>query len=268
MIPKVCYFYWGGGPLSYLQYLSVVSFKKHNPSWKVVLFMPKDKPQTTVTWSTGELEKPYIGKDFIDLTKKLCEVELIDFSAYGRLEEGHGVQMGDFLKWHILYERGGIFSDIDILFIKSVDKLLEQDFDVALSYQLYPATGFMIAKPKQRIFEEFSKTAKDMFDRNAWTGYQALGPEILSKRFRNFQEIERDYKDIKLYNLPNTIVYPYLPSHEVYELFFEGRNPTISDTVGIHWYNGSFVAREYINNFERYRNNYSTMSELIKEYDV
>jgi hypothetical protein len=44
-IPKICHFIWTSkSPLSLLQLLSVVSFHKYNPDWRIVLYLIKQTP--------------------------------------------------------------------------------------------------------------------------------------------------------------------------------------------------------------------------------
>mgnify|MGYP000863621701 CR=1 FL=1 len=44
-IPKIVHFYWGkNNPLTFLQYLSVVSFREHNPGWKIKIYYPLLNP--------------------------------------------------------------------------------------------------------------------------------------------------------------------------------------------------------------------------------
>lgn len=268
MIPKVISFYWGGGPLSYLQHLSVVSFKKHNPDWGVTLFMPKSTKLVGPTWDTNELIHPYTGKDYLEETKELCNVEIVDFAEFNLGDHIHEVPRGDFLMWYMLYERGGAWADIDILFISPIDKLLEQDFDAMICWNDFPSVGFFVAKPKQRIYEDMHEEAKAVVQRGMSHAYQSTGAYVLSNRFRNFEELQTAYNDLKILNLPMDIVYPYLPNSDIYEMFFGEIDKTTENTIGLHWYNGSFVSKEYNNNFELYRNNGSPMSKRIAECSV
>ena len=41
--PKLLFLYWDGSPLSYLNYLTIVSFNYYNPCWKIIIFMPFKK---------------------------------------------------------------------------------------------------------------------------------------------------------------------------------------------------------------------------------
>ena len=78
-IPQTCYFYWGNTSLSFLNYLSLVSFKEHNPDWKVVLVRPTD--DLVVEPPTDHHSQGYIGeKDYMhQALQTVDEILEIDF---------------------------------------------------------------------------------------------------------------------------------------------------------------------------------------------
>lgn len=229
--------------------------------------MPKSTKLVPPTWRTHELMGAYTGKDFLEQTKELCRVELVDFDEFGLKEHVHEVPRGDYLMWYTLFNRGGVWGDLDILFLRPLDKLLEQDFDCAVSYIVDPRVGFFIAKPGEQIFLDLHERAKDIVRRNANDGYQSLGADVVRDLFPSADAVHSTYPESKILNLPMDIVYPYLPTAEIYEIFFQGPDRTTENTVGIHWYNGNFIAKEYQNNFELYRNNESVISRYIKQVE-
>lgn len=267
-VPKFISFYWGGGPLSYLQHLSVVSFKKHNPNWGVNLFMPKATRLVESTWNTNEHINKYVGRDYLDEAKELCNVELIDFEEeFGLEDHVHEVAKKDFLMWYMLYTRAGVWSDIDILYTQPIDKLLEYKFDFTVCYDDSPYIGLFITKEKQKIFDDLHEQAKDIVRRNANDGYQSLGADILRAKFREFEAVKRAYPESNILNLPMDIVYAYKPNSDIYDMFFGDKDNTTENTIGLHWYNGSFMSKEYQNNFEKYRRNASVVSRAIRDLE-
>ena len=78
-IPKTCFFYWGNTKLSFLNYLSLVSFKEFNPDWKLVLAKPTDN--LVVEPPTVHHSQGYVGeKDYIDQAADVIdEVIEMDF---------------------------------------------------------------------------------------------------------------------------------------------------------------------------------------------
>src|SRR5690348_15696440 len=142
MRPKIMHMYWNGSPMSFLQYLTIASFKKHNPKWKVWLWMPKVPNLTPPEWKSGEQADPYMGKDYLEKAKAESEVKIIDFSTLGIPDELPETQKSDFFRWYLLYEYGGAWSDSDVLYIRSMDKLMKQRFDSLISFVVYPANSF------------------------------------------------------------------------------------------------------------------------------
>jgi len=264
MISKVCNFYWGGGPLSYLQYLSIVSFNRYNPDWTINLFMPKELESIAPTWVTNEQRDEYMGQDYLSEAKKLCNVIEIDFSEHEFAKPRHEVQKADIIRWHILYEYGGIWSDIDILYVKPMSLT---GFDIAVCYHDDPYIGFFITKPHLKLFQDFYSISKDNIKRNIDDTYQALGADMLRHRYGSFQGIHSTYPQFSIVNLPMDIVYPYLPDNkDIEEMLFGKTDKTTEDTIGLHWYNGSPIAKKYQNGFDKYKENESVISKLVKDY--
>ena len=55
MIPKKCHLYWDGSPMSWLNLMTVDSFHKYNPDWKITVYLTKQSP--------GEIST---GPDYLD----------------------------------------------------------------------------------------------------------------------------------------------------------------------------------------------------------
>ena len=53
-IPKIVHFYWGNEKLSYLRYMSVYSFRKLNPDWKIKIHVPGALSMIAPTWGSNE----------------------------------------------------------------------------------------------------------------------------------------------------------------------------------------------------------------------
>lgn len=260
-VPKLVHLYWGGGALSYLQYLTVISFKQHNPEWEAILWMPKNITLLKPTWETNEQVEQYKGKDYLAETKKLCKVKLIDFDKFG-VNHLHEVQKSDFIRWHILYEHGGVWSDLDILYVKPLPDL-EPDATVCYDGQ-HHLIGFYIAKPKQQIYKDIFQEAQERVKAPFSKDYQFLGSRMLKSMYFGIMTINKVYPESKILNLSMDMVYSYT-SDDVSEIFFGTEDRTNGDTIGIHWYNGSPIAKKYQNNFEKYRNNGSVMSKKVAE---
>ena len=75
-IPKVIHFYWGGKKLSYLRFLSILSFRKLNPDWVIKVHIPSVVTTTPPAWDTMHQKNSNIGKDYFKHLEKL-NVEIV-----------------------------------------------------------------------------------------------------------------------------------------------------------------------------------------------
>lgn len=60
-IPKIASFFWGGGPLSWLRYMTFWSFRKLHPDWEMRLYL-RPVAHNQATWHTGEPQDFKIGR--------------------------------------------------------------------------------------------------------------------------------------------------------------------------------------------------------------
>lgn len=245
--------------MSYLQHLSVVSFKKHNPNWEVVLHMPKTRTDILPTWVTVEQTHRYTGKDYLEKTKDLCTLHYIDFEKHGT-HKLHEVQKSDFIRWKILYEQGGVWSDMDILYIKPIDELLKQEFCSTICYDgMHHLIGFYVTEPGQEIYNDIFKEAKERIKAPFSTDYQFIGSRMVKSLLVGDARV---YGYPGVLNLSMSVVYPYSPEDsDIQELFFGAEDKIQGDTIGIHWYNGNPIAKKYQNG--DYQDNGSVMSREV-----
>lgn len=257
MIPKIIHFYWAGGRLSYLQYLSIVSFRKHNPLWKVWLWTPKTPSNIKPTWESEEHKDEYKGKDYLAITKKLCEVMEVDIE-----DNLHEVQRSDYIRWKILYDNGGVWSDIDILYLKPIDSVIG-DYDCTICYDgHHHLIGFYITKPEQKIYLDIFNEAKSRLLNPFSNDYQFIGSRMVKSEL--IGNMRTGGYNAKVFNIPMDIVYPYTSDpKDIEELLFGSQDKTTENTIGIHWYNGSPLAKKYLNNFEKYKDNGSVISREV-----
>ena len=116
-IPKTCFFYWGNTKLSFLNYLSLVSFKEHNPDWKAVLVQPAD--DLVVEPPTDHHAQGYIGeKDYgpqaLQVIDDVLEIDFEEILSFRK--DLHDVQRADITRLYVLSEYGGMWSDMYFIY--------------------------------------------------------------------------------------------------------------------------------------------------------
>jgi len=260
-IPKILNLYWGGGPLSYLQSLTVVSFKKCNPDWVINLYIPT-VASTDTEWC---LKMAYTGKDYFDNVIGKCNVIPFDFKSIGLDPQLPEVVKSDFLRWYLMYEFGGCWSDMDILYIRKFHDYLLGPRDTNFVFRGgYYSIGFFQAAPGLQLFKDiFSRAKKDL----NLTNYQSIGSLLLGQMFPNFDILQKKYPDLQIGNLKMDVVYPYT-SHNINDIFSVGELSALTlDTLGIHWYNGDRIAKRYQNAYDTIGINSNTrISKLISNF--
>jgi len=242
MIPKIAHFYWGGSFLPYLRYLTIVSFIRHNPDWKVFFYTPKIEVKN-ISWTTHEQKYSLFGNNYLEKVKTLpIQVEVFDFETVGLNNRLSEVHKSDFLRWHLLFSVGGLWSDMDILYFKPVPVF---SFDVGISICYYGhSIGFLPATAGSLYYKQVLKKVKEFYKEEI---YQGAGATILNKHFKNVSDIYVRFKDSKYYNMPMDLVYAYDAKH-IREIFCSRSHLRFTkNSIGLHWYAGDILAGKFMN---------------------
>jgi hypothetical protein len=239
MFPRIFHTYWGmNAPLSYLRYLTIKSFQKLNPDWTIKVWTPK-VPSLHTTWNTGEQLDLYHGHDYM---KELWEfVDVVDFESIGIPNETPEVHKSDLLRWYLLGTYGGIWSDMDILYIKPIaDHQTDSWIGAGLcktkaipgSDQLFSVIGFLTSAGAGQIF------FKQLFDYGVeqlpQSAYQAFGALLLDSFARHWMPC----KNVPFMHNPD-IVYPYCTGTDIQKYFNDFPIGYSDATNGFHWFAGN-----------------------------
>jgi hypothetical protein len=262
-IPKIIHFFWDKSPLSYLQYLTVVSFHQFNPDWKIMVH-ETNKAYGRITWNTPENRLKHSGRDYYSKLRELDYVEFndVDFEAMGFSEDLPDVYKSDYIRWHLLATIGGVWSDMDILYIKPLSELnIPDDKETVICYGPEKhIIGFLMSKPNNEFFNKVLFHVRDNFDPS---DYQSIGSKLLN-RYHD-EAIHRS----DVHNLSVDAFYAY--NHHLINKIFNDTDLSLitNETIGIHWYNGSAISKMFTNIFDEDTtslNNIITL--LIKEHLV
>jgi hypothetical protein len=246
-IPQTAHFYWGGGPLSYLRFLSVKSFKKQNPSWQVTVHTPAVSSSAPATWTNS------IKQDFRDQLGPL-DVTVIshDFDSYGFNNQAHEVHKSDFLRWRLLAEQGGVWSDIDIFYTNPIDNIKENtvgncNIDVALCPLKPPhkhTVGFMLSSKDNAFYQHISQQAVANYNKDV---YQCMGSDLINGSFPTLESFGQQFPNTKFIFLDKRCVYTI--TSKTIELFYQLTNKrhNNSEIIGYHWFGGHPRSQEFEN---------------------
>ena len=125
-IPKICYMYWSGSNMPLLMVFTVVSFHRLNPDWKIILYRTIQRDEDI---GKSPYNYFYTGGDYYYLIEKMdfVEIRIIDITEYGIKTEIHAIGASDMFRTKILYEHGGMYSDLDIIWLKPMSEFKNID---------------------------------------------------------------------------------------------------------------------------------------------
>lgn len=247
MVPKVVSFFWGSSRLSWLRYMTLYSFRKYNPDWEMRLYTSDLDARVDKTWDSEHKQDFFIynGKDYIDKVSEL-DINIIPWNVSVCLTPS---QRSNFFKWSLLSDIGGVYSDMDIIFIRSIDglydKFVKMNGDVALTHNgSYFSIGFMISSPNNVVFKEIYKNTVKEFNPKQ---YQGAGVIPIYKRWKNYQQMIKEFPDKVFYNIPWQKFYIF-SFEERDEIFRQDHFKSLQlNSLGLHWFAGDKCAQDYNN---------------------
>jgi glycosyltransferase involved in cell wall biosynthesis len=268
-IPKIANFYWGSQRMSFMRYMTIKSFRKHNPDWSVHLYMPKNI-STDTTWRKADSHHQNDSTDYKSkenyfdqlLSEEPIKIIKVDFSKTVIGASASEPHKSDFLRWNVLYQKGGLWSDMDIIYHKPITNLYFNNYensqtDLIVCYDerhvengvnLTPI-GFLLTKPKNPFFNSLAKKSIKLFDPNR---YQSIGAYMWMSSYPNIESIKQSYH-LRVLNLDHNVVYQF--DWNNLEQIYDSRTKELNDkSIGIHWYGGHPLSQEFNNkiNHENY----------------
>ena len=272
-IPRCMNFFWTGR-LSWLRWLTLTTFIKYNPDWRVYLYKP-DVPTIPKHWSMDtDDDWEYQGADYTDRIPP--QVHQCTYSIPGSMASA---QMCDWFQWHLLAEEGGFFADMDIIWTAPLDpvwKTVRHKSAVFCLESGVMAIGLVAALPQCQLFQELATSLPTGANRD----YQHYGTSMVY-RFAGIRSpikpaskpgdealkrLRRHYKgNVDIGELPSETVYP-LEWNQVDEVW-KGQLPVDPKSVGIHWFGGSELSHywNYLLAEDTWRNHRNTLTNYLEQ---
>jgi hypothetical protein len=260
--------------MSWLQTLTVLTFHALNPDWKIRVYMPEEQANDIIAYIPD-----YTGPDYFYLVKYMPYVEIVKvrLSKY-RINAGlHNILRSDILRFHLLYEQGGIWSDFDVIWLKPIDKLsqiVSAGKTLTKSAEGFvcmhkTSTGFhsngILGSIKGSEFYKrcihISEQIQEEMDVNK-IPHQAFGPTLFNQNFSTFDRIEKKYPT--MVGIPYKTFYPYSSlKRDLDRLYKESNEDYLHpEVIAVHWYNGHPLSKEFVN-MNRYFKYECTMNSIL-----
>jgi mannosyltransferase OCH1-like enzyme len=249
IIPKIAFTFWEGLQFTYLHALTIETFQKHNPDFRIIIYISYNKNNNLVMWSSNEQKKIYNNLYDINLLKNIPNVEFIEVDLNKILNYNgvlSSVWKSDIIRLMKLYEHGGMYIDFDILFIKKVpESLLKIDKIMFNTYKNIINNAVIISNKQNNILKILINEIMKIINNNdIKNSYMQFGPTLITRIIHNNENLQKD-----VYYIPNDMTCPYL-WNQMDKLFLTNKDQTTKDTFCIHWYNGAPVSRDYCINFD------------------
>ena len=160
-----------------------------------------------------------------------------------------------------LKEHGGVWFDMDILFLKPFDPaflgLVVGKTVRVCSYSNTISTGIVVAAPNSPTLIKLSQITDEYIEERKQENfesksdykehYQAFGPDLWRRVLEPYLDANVDqHPDVC--SLAVHLVYPYLWDKMADYFEKTDASKVNTNTLGVHWYNGSTEARLFINN--------------------
>ncbi len=278
-VPKILFTYWSGDKLSHLHFLTLRAAKHFNPDYKIVVYTAKPE-QTSSEISYNSHEHSVKLNSVFPFKALKADVDVIIreldiFKEYRVKEPLFHTYIADIVRIKKLEEHGGVWFDMDLLFLKPLSKeithLKQGKSCIATSYSNTIATGLISGLAQCSFFKNLSAKVDEYLEKGTESNfsvergfkaaYQAFGPDLWRALATPFlDEILDRHPQIQAFK--KELVYPYL-WNEMDKLFERGGVSKVSQhTLGVHWYNGSSETRKFINELNTFDKHESSPSPM------
>ena len=266
--PKLLHLYWDGSKMSYLNYLTIVSFNEYHKNWKIIVHMPTDR-NTEIIWKTSEQKLIYNETCYFDKVKKVSNViiKYINLNEIGFRNDAPEVIKSDYFRYYILQKHGGVWTDFDIIFTGSIEEKMNFAEDTVIFRCVDPVyggvyypIGLLIAKPNNKFFNFLMNEAKIRYSPN---DYQSIGAEMLKSLFLNTADdiLSKNLGTIKICNHEYYLPWPW---NQLEEFLVKKDNILPDKNVGIHWFNGATQSKQFAIDLDRRLHDFNITCYLDK----
>jgi hypothetical protein len=211
---------------------------KYNPDWEIQFLYPKYSSKDKSWLSYENKDETLSCKNFIqevfDLPITKTDIDFRNFGINNNIPEVH---KSDFIRLHQLSTFGGVWSDMDIIYIKPISDFYlntpeNKDIETFVCNNDYGhSIGFMMASKGNKFFKILSEYAIKEYEP---LYYQTLGAKLYNKYFYTMDPINAITPAI---NFSMDVVYPIVAGNE--DQILNGAANNFTDrTIGLHWYAG------------------------------
>lgn len=236
-IPKIANFYWNlETPMSYLRYLTLLSFRKLHPDWQMILWTSASNVKNVWKGVTEkqDFQNKIINGNYLSQIDELgVQIKPFKSELCKTLAPNY---LSDIIRFKSI-SGGGWFFDMDQIFTRNFDELCDYDFVTGGHTTMY--CGVLGASENSKIPEFVTKKQLEKLNKSTQlNGYCELGNQFL-----HLLSLTSEFKTISANEsfLDSGIeyFYPIFDSGKVDQLY--SGKVVISELINnyaVHWYGG------------------------------
>jgi hypothetical protein len=244
--PKILHLYWDGSPMSFLNYITVLSFNRYHKGWKIVVHTPTSKSQL-ITWNSYEQQLRYNGTCYFDKLKNIHNVIIqpVDLDKIGFYNDASEVIKSDYFRYYILHHHGGVWSDFDIIYTGSIEEKMNFNQDAVIfrcesNGLIYYPIGLLISKPNNKFYKHLMTQSLKFYHPGI---YQSIGALMWKSLFPTIESFIGT--NLGTLYLCNHVYYLPWAWDELDNLVVKKENTLPINNIGIHWFNGASETKKY-----------------------
>jgi len=254
---KKIFAFWAGKYMSWLRYMTLHSARKYNPDAEIILLNAPEPCNRNKVWPSHNIQDSlyYEGPNYFEDIPSLG-VEIREWVPPFKSEPA---QQCDISQWSSMYEEGGLFIDMDIVFTGNLDYLFERQEEVVLCYHDFFSIGVTGGLKGCAFHKRLLDIAKKNFDPH---NYSTCGTASIYKLLGDEEPLNK--MTCSYYNIPQDHFYKYdwQNLNKIYE-----NSESLEGVRGVHWYGGAPASKEWNNKlFPRTLKRYSnTLVAALRE---
>lgn len=243
-----------------LNALTVVSFHRLNPDWDINIYYLKQNYRDVNKNIDFRFNSHFSGEDSFgiieDLARDNVNVSLFEYDASPLRNKGiHSILISDIWRREILYENGGLYSDFDVIWLNPMSEFINieclgnaGDFEALVSMHELTHSFHNVSNIMSEKHSPFTKSLIEATWRVAPPfSDQAFGTELLNRTYPDWNSIVSKFP--RMLAIKYETFYPY-STFNMGQLFVDNdlRPLKSKNVMGIHWFNGNYISKDYINN--------------------
>jgi hypothetical protein len=272
-IPKKLHLYWDRtSRMSKLQTFTIDSFHRLNPDWPIYIYRPIQDYIGSDSYIPD-----YAGEDSFHIVenKEYVNIINIDIRDYGISLDLHNILRSDILRYHLLYNYGGVWSDFDVIWLKPMDyfhnieyigSATPDEIGSVVSMRYTTTSEHNISVMMSSVKNEFIKSLVDktieIQNSSQVRRHQMFGTEMLDRMYPNLSDVTTKFPDVVGLNYETFFPYSILNMTALYDrndLHYINNN-----VMCIHWFNGNVLSKKFVNE-DGYEKDCSMTNVLKKE---